>query len=246
MTKVNYRLALVLCACAATAICASAQTYTELLSFNGTSAAAPETPLTQGVDGNLYGTTFFGGTGACNGEGGIGCGVVFEIGPNRKLQVLYNFKSAGLGYPENGLILGMDGNLYGTTGGFGTIFKSTPNGNFTALYSFTNGTDGSYPQSLIQSADGNFYGMTANGGAHSNSCPSGCGTVFTMTPAGKLTTLYSFCPQNYCPDGENPKGKLAQGIDGNFYGITTYGGLYKAGTIFKITPKGEFTLLYTF
>ncbi len=67
-----------------------------------------------------------------------------------------------------------------------------------------------------------------------------------MTPAGAVTTLYSFCPQNYCPDGEAPQGTLAEGTDGIFYGTAVGGGLYKAGTIFKITPNGVFTLLYTY
>ncbi len=250
MKSLNYRV-IVLALCvfvASVVISASAQTYTELLSFNGTSAAGPEGPLTQGIDGSLYGTTFFGGTGACNGEGGVGCGVVFKVGTNRKLQILHNFQPDSP-YPENGLVLGEDGNFYGTTTqytAYGTIFKITPVGDFTVLYSFNNAANGYYPQSLIQAADGDLYGTTYDGGTPSNSCPSGCGTVFKMTPAGKLTTLYSFCPQNYCSDGENPRGALAQGADGNFYGTTTNGGVYRAGTFFKITPKGEFTLLYTF
>jgi hypothetical protein len=72
----------VLCLCLTTvalAVSASAQTYTEIVSFNGNSAAGPKTPLTQGLDGNLYGTTYYGGTGTCFDGDGIGCGVVFTI-----------------------------------------------------------------------------------------------------------------------------------------------------------------------
>jgi len=237
MTRVNYRaLVISLYVFAATvAISASAQTYTELLNFNGTSAAGPQTALTQGIDGNLYGTTIYGGTGACT-NGGIGCGIVFKIARDRKLQILYNFQLGGPINPSNTLLLGRDGNLYGTTGG--AIFKITPSGDFTVLYTFKGGTDGADPQGFIQGADGNFYGTTPDGGAHSNSCPEGCGTVFKITPAGVHTTLYSFCPQNYCPDGENPKGALVQGPDGSFYGTTTYGGVQRRHHL-QNYPKGR-------
>jgi uncharacterized repeat protein (TIGR03803 family) len=227
-------------------ISASAQ-YTEIVSFNGNSAAGPRTPLTQGADGNLYGTTRYGGTGTCFDGSGVGCGVVFRIADG-KMSVIYNFQQTGPYYPANDLVLGSDLNFYGTTvNGNGAIFKIAPDGTFTTLYTFSGGSGGYAPQGgVIQATDGNFYGTTAAGGAPSTFCPSGCGTVFKMTPAGVLTTLYSFCPQNYCPDGENPAGPLVQGVDGTFYGTTLTGGLFKAGTVFQITSKGTFKLLYTF
>jgi uncharacterized repeat protein (TIGR03803 family) len=230
----------------AIAIPASAQGYTELLSFNGNSAAGPKTPLTQGLDGSLYGMTNYGGTGTCFDGSGIGCGVVFKI-TNGKLRVIYSFQLAGPIYPGNDLVLGHDGNFYGTVlGGYGAIFKITPSGGLTTLHTFTL-SDGASPLGgVIQAADGNFYGTTSGGGMPSTFCPNGCGTVFKMTPAGVLTTLYSFCPHNYCPDGDYPEGPLVQGIDGSFYGTTYHGGLYKAGTIFKIRPDGTFKLLYAF
>jgi uncharacterized repeat protein (TIGR03803 family) len=249
MMKLNQRVwALGLCVLASTlAMSASAQTYTELLSFDGNTAAGPKTPMTQGIDGSLYGTTYYGGTGTCFDNQGIGCGIVFKITRDHEFKIVYNFQEkGGVYYPANNLVVGDEGNLYGTTlAGAGTIFKVTPGGTLTTLHSF--GPGGSNPQGgIVKGADGNFYGTTFYGGASSNFCPSGCGTVFKMTPAGSLTTIYSFCPQNYCPDGENPQGILAQGIDGSFYGTTIYGGLYKLGTFFKITPKGTFTLLYAF
>jgi uncharacterized repeat protein (TIGR03803 family) len=240
----------VLCLCLTTValtVSASAQTYTEIVSFNGNSAAGPNTPLVQGLDGNLYGTTYYGGTGTCFDGDGIGCGVVFTI-VNGKLGIVYNFQQSGINYPANSLLLAEDGNFYGTapTGG-GTIFKITPSGALSTLYQF-NESSGGYALGggLIQAADGNLYGTTAFGGASSAFCPSGCGTVFKLTPKGVLSTLYSFCPQNYCPDGENPEGRLVQGADGNFYGTTFSGGLYKKGTIFRVSSQGVFKLLYTF
>jgi uncharacterized repeat protein (TIGR03803 family) len=228
-------------------ISASAQTYTELVSFNGNSAAGPKTPLTQGIDGSLYGTTRYGGTGTCFDSYGVGCGVVFKI-TNGKMRVIYSFQQTGPYYPGNDLVLGSDFNFYGTSvGGVGAIFKVARDGSFTTLHTFTGGSDGADPLGgVIQATDGNFYGTTAYGGAPSTFCPYGCGTVFKMTPEGVLTTLYSFCPQNYCPDGTSPTGPLVQGIDGNFYGTTSTGGLYKEGTFFKIKPNGSFQLLYTF
>jgi uncharacterized repeat protein (TIGR03803 family) len=226
-------------------ISVSAQTYATVLSFNGTTAAGPATLLTLGIDGSLYGTTEFGGTGTCNDNGGISCGVVFKITQHGEFKVLYNFQANGPTNPTNGLVLGDDGDLYGST--LQAVFKITKAGVFTTLYTFTGGAGGSYMQGgLIQGVDRNFYGTTSDGGAPSNSCPQGCGTIFKMTPAGAVTTLYSFCPQNYCPDGEYPVGQLAQGRDGSFYGTTYYGGLYKTGTIFKISSSGAFKLLYTF
>lgn len=225
----------------------SAQTYRELIGFDGNSAAGPTSPLTQGVDGALYGVTMYGGTGTCFDGKGIGCGVVFKVTPGGRLSILYNFQGDQNGYyPQNSLALGLNGDLYGTTyGGNGTIFKVTPNGTLTTLHIFQ-GADGSgLFGGLTLGTDGNFYGTTNAGGAHSSFCPSGCGTIYKMTPSGTVKTLYSFCQQNYCPDGNSPRGRLAEGTDGNFYGTAWGGGLYKLGTIFRITPTGSFTLLYT-
>ena len=111
---------------------------------------------------------------------------------------------------------------------------------FTTLASF-NGTNGNGPLApLVQGTDGNFYGTTNAGGANSR------GTVFKITPGGTLTTLYSFCSQTNCPDGDRPYAGLIQASDGNFYGTTRLGGASIYGTIFKITPGGTLTTLYNF
>ena len=129
----------------------------------------------------------------------------------------------------------------------------------TTLYSFCsqpNCTDGFSPGApLVQAADGNFYGTTDYGPVSGN-CSingfAGCGTVFKITAAGTLTTLYSFCSQPNCTDGFSSGAPLVQAADGNFYGAT-FGGYGSAcgepkfcGTIFKITSDGNLTTIYSF
>jgi len=139
------------------------------------------------------------------------------------------------------LVQGVDGNFYGTTGAGGhggTVFKINSQGTMTTLHDFCalqDCADGYYPLAgLVQATDGNFYGTTYYGGASHN-----VGTVFKITPGGTLTTLYKFCEEAGCPDSGYPRGQLAQGPDGNFYGTTS-------STVFKITPEGTLTTLYTF
>ncbi|MGA2598921.1 MAG: choice-of-anchor tandem repeat GloVer-containing protein [Bryobacteraceae bacterium] len=159
--------------------------------------------------------------------------------------------------PAAALVQGTDGNFYGMTGGggansAGTVFKMTPSGALTTLYNFCSQagcTDGiSLPllgAGLVQGSDGNFYGTTQEGGSNHGCGNPSCGTVFKITSGGALTTLYSFCAQSNCADGSYPNG-LVQGTDGNFYGTTEQSGAYNNGTIFKITPSGTLTTLYTF
>jgi uncharacterized repeat protein (TIGR03803 family) len=98
---------------------------------------------------------------------------------------------------------------------------------------------------LVQATDGNFYGTTTEGGA-TCAIPGACGTVFKITPAGTLTTLYTFCSKTNCPDGYRPYAGLVQATDGNFYGATNAGGPKNLGTVFKITPGGTLTTLHSF
>src|SRR5579871_1694492 len=109
---------------------------------------------------------------------------------------------------------------------------------FTTLYSF-HGADGSGPLSpLIIGADGALYGVTAAGGTN------GAGTVFRLTTAGALTTLYSWSGTG--TDGSGPHGPLAQTSDGSLFGVTQFGGAYNLGTIFQIAPTGSFQTLWSF
>ncbi len=173
--------------------------------------------------------------------------------PAQTLTTLYSFCAAGFPCPdgdgpEGTLVQATDGNFYGTTvsGGAynkGTVFKITPGGTLTTLYSFC--AQSSCPDGagigapLVQGTDGNLYGTTTSGGA------DGYGTVFKITPTGTLTTLHTFDLIFDPNDGGTPGG-LIQATDGNFYGPASAGGPGGFGTIFKITPSGTLTTLYSF
>ena len=261
----RYVLTLVLLLCFATALTMQGQTFTSLVNFDEANGSWPaRMTLVQGLDGKLYGTTF----GDPNSGNKTSSGTVFKITISGALTTIYPFCSQpncmdGVN-PNGGLVLGTDGNFYGTTsfaggGNFGgTVFKTTPAGKLTTLYNFCsqpNCTDGSAPIGpLIQATDGNFYGTTQTGGAHPNS-DGGGGTVFKITPSGVLTVLYSFCSHSNCTDGEAPFGGVIQAADGDLYGTTSAGGpVTKAcppapagcGTVFKITTAGAFTSLHDF
>jgi uncharacterized repeat protein (TIGR03803 family) len=115
----------------------------------------------------------------------------------------------------------------------------------TTLASFDESTTGvnPVPVALVQGLDGNFYGTASGGGANFT---SGGGTVFKITPSGALTALYSFCSQTNCTDGSDPVAGLIQAVDGNLYGTATGGGANERGTVFKITPSGTLTTIYSF
>jgi uncharacterized repeat protein (TIGR03803 family) len=207
-------------------------TLTTLYSFITTIAGYPN-GLIQGSDGNFYGTTSSGNTGNS----------IFKMTPGGALSTLASLDKYNLLYPNGGLVQGSDGNFYGTTNdgdgsnGNGKIFGVTPTGTVITLFSF-NHTNGAVPEpGLVQGIDGEFYGTTKYGGA------SGDGTAFKITPAGTLTTLVSF-NNNSFPGGLYflINGAMVQGMDDNFYG-TIHGG---NGSIFKMTPAGALTNLFTF
>jgi uncharacterized repeat protein (TIGR03803 family) len=202
-------------------LCASgwlpAQTFTTVFSFEGVDGSHP-LGLVQATDGNLYGTT--------QASGGI-----FKITPRGTLTKLFTFNEFN---NPAWLIQGTDGNFYGTMtyggagqgcygGSCGTVFKITPGGTLTTLHSFDKSDGGNPAAGLIQGTEGNFYGTTEYGGAIScvdgSGIEIGCGTIFKITPSGRLTTLHSFDKT----DGSVPLGSLVQGIDGNFYGPTRAG-----------------------
>ena len=181
------------------------------------------------------------------------CATTAIAQPAQTLTTLYSFCSQS-GCPDGsdpiaGLVQATNGDLYGTTAkgganGGGTVFKITPGGTLTTLYSFcsqTNCMDGVEPYAgLVQAANGDLYGTTVAGGAN------GYGTVFKITPGGTLTMVYSFCSQTNCADGAYPEAGLVQAANGDLYGTTPQGGANRGGTIFKITPGGTLTKLYSF
>ena len=234
--------------CAAT-VPLPAQTFTTLYSFDRIDGAYPQAALVQGTDGNFYGTTETPG-------GANGGGTVFKITPGGTLTTLYSFCAQGVrcadGYNPSGLVQAPNGDFYGTTSeggastncaGCGTFFQMAPSGTLTTIYNFCPQSgcyDGEGPGGLVRTANGDFYGTTYGGGTY------GYGTIFKITPGGTLTTLYSFCSQGGCTDGASPEEGLVEGANGDFYGTTYGGGTYGYGTIFKISPSGALTTLYSF
>lgn len=202
----------------------------------------------------LYGTTTGGGT--------TNNGTIFEISPDGALSTLYSFCPNGGSSCLDGnagsapLVQATNGDLYGTTSNVendpGSVFKMTLGGALTTVYSF--GGIAWEPGPLIQASSGDFYGTTGIGGDTDADCllfPGlGCGTVFKITPSGALTTLYAFCAQQGCPDGYYPRGALVRTANGDLYGTTEFGGAncvpYGCGTVFRITPAGALTTLYSF
>ncbi len=228
----------------------TAGTLTTLYSFNGTDGEYPFAGVTEGRDGNFYGTTYAGGTGG--GCPDVGCGTVFMITTEGTLTTLHNFNGSDGAFPYAPPAQGTDGNFYGTTsqgGGtnsYGTIYKMTPEGALTTLFAFCSSTgcpDGDTPiAGLVEASNGNFYGTTIGGNLDDN-----VGGVFAITPGGSISTIYTFCSEPDCADGDFPYAGLIQGTDGYLYGSTENGGNpFQYGTLFRITPHGKLTTLYLF
>jgi uncharacterized repeat protein (TIGR03803 family) len=237
---------------------AHGQTFSSLYSFpGGADGAYSYVRLVRDSTGNLYGTTWYGGA--------FGDGTVFELTSSGKETVLYSFTSADQNalVAPSALIRDAAGNLYGTTqtggdlscsggSGCGLVFKLDSSGKETVLYSFSGGVDGGLPvSSLVRDAAGNLYGTAETGGDLTCAAGSGCGVVFKVDSAGKETVLYSFSGKT---DGETPKAAVVRDTAGNLYGTTLSGGNLSqkcaggtgCGTVFKLTPSGKETVLYSF
>jgi uncharacterized repeat protein (TIGR03803 family) len=224
-------------------------TISTLHSFSGADGMYPVGGLTLGSDGNFYGTT----------KGiivrGTSYGNVFKITPTGVFTVLHAFSNTDGANPVAPLVLGTNGNLYGTTtaGGTntgGTVFMITTGGTLTTLHNFNSGAggDGASPVgALVQAADGNFYGTALYGGPTCNGDVANLGTIFLISPGGRtFQTLYDFCTAG---GASNPDTELVLGADGNFYGGTS--GVFLGFTggdaiLFEITPEGALTSLYSF
>lgn len=221
---------------------AQAQSFKSLLEFKGSNGGRTATPLLLDSAGNLYGTSLLGGKKKQDG------GVVFELAPNGKVTVLHEFVGGKDGLePSSGLIADSEDNLYGLTlsggdgdkpFGLGTVFKLATDGTETILYAFKGGSDGHNPEgSLLADSEGNFYGTTLQGGAN------GQGSVFKLASDGTESLLYSF--QNGS-DGAEPVAGVIEDAQDNLYGTTFTGGLGTGRTVFKLTPDGTETILFSF
>jgi uncharacterized repeat protein (TIGR03803 family) len=196
--------------------------------------------LIQASNGKFYGTASLGGSSLS--------GTVFQMDTNGVVTLVYAFPNtdgiapAGAS-PYAALVQGTNGLLYGTAAfggpsGVGTVFRMTTNGTGVDAWPLGSVSGGYVPfAGLVQGLDGNFYGTADTDGAN------GFGTVFKLTPGGVLTGIHTFNNA----DGAYPNVTLMQGRDGNFYGATYGGGTNGGfGTLFKITPAGIFTSLFSF
>jgi uncharacterized repeat protein (TIGR03803 family) len=202
----------------------------------------PEGGLAIDAAGNLYGTTKFGGSLACQED--AGCGIVFKLAPGGAETILHDFQGGnGDGaFPRYGNpILDSSGNLYGMTveggtHGDGTVFEVASDGTESTIYSFADSPDGLAPMgNLVMDAGGNLYGTTNSGGV-SQRCPvsEGCGTIFRIAPDHTETLLFDFGQHKKA--GYSPVDGVIEDGAGNFYGTTANGGYMRNGVVFKFTP----------
>jgi uncharacterized repeat protein (TIGR03803 family) len=204
-----------------------------------------------------------------------GCGAVVKITPGGVLSVLYSFPfDSGSNttpngmFPVAGLVQGPDGNFYGVASGggssgtdfcqpgpeifgCGTIFKLTPSGHLSLLYSFCGGygcgsypPDGADPRGRLVYSGGYLYGTTQQGGEYNGVYNSG--TIFRISLSGAYKIMHTFTGGSGTGDGAGPAAGLTLASDGNFYGTTQFGGTSGNGTVFKMTPAGTVSILYSF
>lgn len=236
---------------------AQAQTFTVLYSFKGPpDGGLPLAGLARDKQGNLYGTTWYGGA--------QGYGTVFKVDTRGNESVLHSFTGGIDGaYPYGGVVRDAEGNLYGTTNGggdpdcdyeygCGTVFKIDKSGKKSVLYRFGTMPDGNFPKSetLLLDDAGNLYGTTGDGGDSSCDPLWGCGTVFKVDKFGRETILHTFTGTEEL-DGELPLGGLVSDATGNLYSTTSLGGApgcsYEGcGTVFKLDKGGKETVLHRF
>lgn len=214
--------------------------------------------------GNLYGTTYYGGSGACSDSIATGCGIVFELSPQKAggylETILHEFKNDGKDgfYPAAGLVLDTAGNLYGTAsyGGSGSCGSTMPTGcgvvfrlsrthtgrwRETILHNFAGGSDGQQPlSSLVIDGKGHIFGTT-NGNRSGCEHSSGeCGTVFEISHtlggwAAQVVHSFNFNGV----DGFAPNGPLVLDKNGNLFGGTSWGGAFNDGCAFKLSPNAD-------
>jgi uncharacterized repeat protein (TIGR03803 family) len=218
-------------------------TFTTLHTFVSTprGGTLPNGALIVGPDCALYGVTRNGGGNTASGY--ANSGTVFRMTLAGEINYLARFPREAGWEPTGRLALASDGSFYGTTntaGAFdkGTVFKLAADGTLSALASFDGATTGERPlDGLIEGSDGNFYGVTTYGGEHAG------GTIFKVSPGGDFEVLWAFPSSSSAGGGNLVTGNVVEGPDGNFYGTTNQGGALGGGTIFRITPAGDYTTL---
>jgi uncharacterized repeat protein (TIGR03803 family) len=197
---------------------------TVLYTFSGDmNGGHPMAPPIQGAEGNLYGTA--------NGYNPPNWGTIYKITPPLHLTTMYQFTGGADGAFPGPLLQATDGNFYGTAGP--DAFKISPAGFFTSLGALP----GQSGHSLIQGSNGYLYGVTHSGGTYM------AGTMFQMTRTGRMRVLHSF---ESASDGSMPMAGVVEATDGNFYGTTMMGGTSNDGTIYRVSPTGDFSVLYNF
>jgi uncharacterized repeat protein (TIGR03803 family) len=217
---------------------AGAQTVSTVYDFLGgkTSGANPwYVTLVQGTNGELYGTTYNGGSKSA--------GTAFEVTTSGTFTLLHSFANSETdgGYPTGGMTLGTDGNFYGTTqqGGSssqGVVFQMTPAGVITILHSFSSGLEGSFPWGPpIMASDGNLYGTTSGGKGDG-------GWLYKVTTTGTYTALYEFT----AAVGTYPIAPPTQGTDGDLYIPLSLAGANLCGSVVKMTTAGVLNSTYAF
>lgn len=214
----------------------------------GDESAQPFAGVIQASDGNLYGTSYTGGE--------HGAGTLFRLTLAGVYTRLYSFgeTATSASLPYTGLVEAPDGNLYGTTllggdNGKGAIYRISLTGSgFTIIHHFS-GADGENPEGrLIVGADGALYGTTLVGGSANR------GTIYKITTSGTFTSLYSFPRLSAFntagiavnETGANPRAGLLLAADGNYYGTAYQGGPEGWGTLYRMTPAGEVSVLHAF
>jgi uncharacterized repeat protein (TIGR03803 family) len=235
---------------------------TVLYAFDGQGPGGEQdSPLAMDKNGNLYDTSPWGGDVNC-GYQGSGCGSMYRLTQAGKMTTLHIFKGTDGMNPEGGLVIGADGDLYGTTVlggnlscytpafryavtlGCGTIFKLDSSGKETVLHVFTGKADGSAPLGLIRDQEGNLYGIASYGG--DSACYEGgfgCGTIFRVDKGGKFSVLFTFTPEIM------PEPLFARHLllaNGSLYGVNQIGGANFSGFIFRLDSQGTFTTVFSF
>jgi uncharacterized repeat protein (TIGR03803 family) len=191
----------------------------------GADGGDPRTALIRDAEGNLYGTTPFGGL-----NGG---GVIYKVNTAGYETTICSFTGGADGGAPNSLVFDLAGNLYGTaalggTGYSGVVFKLDTTGRETVLHDFTNRGDGGLPNGIATDVAGDLYVTTQAGGVMQ------AGMVVMLDTAGNLSVLHSFTGG---ADGSSPNPGLALDASGNLYGATQYGGSDGAGLVYGLQPR---------